>query len=186
MDFAYRHTTAVLNDALHLSADPYTKDAGAKPSATAGGTASNIGAGGDATVSANAIQLAIQSRLNFQFRGGGGTTGGGAASKDTLLHMALERNKVALPRVPPSEWGTRLPNERFVLSGVGWGLQNVLARPGDYESSDEEDEVMGDAMDGVEGGGLQDVEDVGGDGVEGGTMEDMFGDDVEDTEMAEQ
>ncbi|EAQ92646.1 hypothetical protein CHGG_00881 [Chaetomium globosum CBS 148.51] len=32
LDFAYRHTSAVLSDALHLAADPYTSHAGARPS----------------------------------------------------------------------------------------------------------------------------------------------------------
>lgn len=120
-------------------------------------------------------------------------------SKDWMMELARERNKVALPKVLPSEWGTRLPGERFVLSGVGWGLKDVWAgQEGMEESSGEEeadeDEMMADgagggadgqgrgadAMEGVE------AEDIGGDGVEGGTMEDVFGDEgLEDEEMAE-
>ncbi|EON98314.1 putative transcription initiation factor tfiid subunit 9 protein [Phaeoacremonium minimum UCRPA7] len=189
LDFAYRHTSSVLSDALHLSADPYTSHAGSRPSATAGGTASVPASGGDATVSANAIQLAIQARLAYQFRGGGGATGGGGASKDYLQKVADERNRIALPRVAPSEWGVRLPSERFVLSGAGWGLRDVWAGQED-DSDDEEgdgDVAMEDAMEGIEGGDKQpDAEDVGGDGVEGGTMEDMFGEEMEDEVMAEE
>ncbi|EEY21125.1 conserved hypothetical protein [Verticillium alfalfae VaMs.102] len=42
LDFAYRHTSSILNDALHLSADPYTTHAGSKPSASAGAGAASI------------------------------------------------------------------------------------------------------------------------------------------------
>jgi transcription initiation factor TFIID subunit 9B len=100
------------------------------------------------------------------------------------MELARERNKGALPRVMPSEWGVRLPGERFVLSGVSWGLRDVWAgQEGMEDSSEEEgdgDEMM---LDGPGQGGA--AEDVGGDGVEGGTMEDMFGEGMEDEEMAE-
>lgn len=195
LDFAYRHTSSILSDALHLSADPYTSHAGARPSAASGAAPVNVG---DATVSSNAVQLAIASRLGFQFRGGGGAGigggGGGGASKDWLMELARERNKVALPRVMPSEWGVRLPGERFVLSGVSWGLKDVWAgQEGAEESSEEEDdeEMMLDGPGNGEGRGADamevETEDVGGDGVEGGTMGDIFGDEgmEEDEEMAE-
>ena len=180
LDFAYRHTSAVLSDALHLSADPYTSHAGARPSAASGAAPVNVG---DASVSANAVQLAIISRLGFQFRGGGGGGGGGGVSKEWMLEMARERNKVALPRVAPAEWGVRLPSERFVLNGLSWGLRDVWAGQREDESEEEEEDEAtagGEAMEGVE------TEDVGGDGVEGGTMGDVFGDDgLEDEEMVE-
>jgi transcription initiation factor TFIID subunit 9B len=183
MDFAYRHTSSVLSDALHLSADPYTSHAGAKPSATSGAAPVNVG---DAVVSANAVQLAVATRLHYQFR-----AGGGGASKEWMMDLARERNKVALPRVSANDWGVRLPNERFVLSGVSWGLRDVWAAMADEEGSDEEEEEENadEAMEDVQMGGTETKEeDVGGDGVEGGTMGDVFGDDVpdEDQEMAEE
>lgn len=187
LDFAYRHTAAVLSDALHLAGDPYTTHAGAKPSAAQNATAS-APSGGDASVSASAIQVAIASRLAFQFRGGGST------SKEFLLETARERNKSALPRILPHEWGVRLPSERFVLSGNAWGLTETLG-PGeagidddDDEDSEDADAEMRDAMDGVETQGGADAqidEEVGGEPVEGGTVDDVFGDDV-DEEMAEE
>ena len=220
LDFAYRHTSSVLSDALHLAADPYTSHAGARPSAASGAAPVNVG---DAAVSANAVQLAIASRLGYQFRGGGGGGGGpsgstttttttsgggggggagaGGVSKDWMMELARERNRVALPSVPPQEWGVRLPNERFVLGGVSWGLKDPWTAMGDGDSSSEgEDDgdggAEGDAMEGVEtsagagaGAGAgegEDEEDGGGEGVEGGTMADVFGDDLEDEEMAEQ
>ncbi|CAK7565889.1 MAG: Transcription initiation factor TFIID subunit 9 [Sporothrix epigloea] len=204
LDFAYRHTSSVLSDAIHLSADPYTSHAGSKPSASSG-AAAMAPAGTDASVSANAVQLAIASRLAFQFRGGaGGASAGGGASKEWLLELARERNKVALPRVGAIEWGARLPSERFVLSGVSWGLRDAWA-PGaaaaehDDDYGDDELETMESAMLGknkaLAAGGIDDgdvamtdgaaAEDVGGDGVEGGTIDDVFADDdmMEDEEM---
>lgn len=173
LDFAYRHTSSVLSDALHLSGDPYVTQAGSKPSANAGAISAPAG---DAAVTANAVKLAIASRLNFQYRGG---NAGGGISKDYMQELARERNKVALPKIVPSEWGVRLPSERFVLSGTSWGLKDMW----DEADEDEEDEDQGgDAMEGIEG---PEPEDIGGDGVEGGTVEDMFGEDV-DEEMAEE
>lgn len=169
LDFAYRHTASVLADSLYLGADPYTTHAGSKPSASAGATASVPGTGGDATVSANAVRLAIGSRLSYQFHGGGGV-GNGGISKDAMANMAAERNKIALPRVPPNEWGIRLPSERFVMTGMGWGIKEVLSRAEDDSEDDDDDQEMVDAME------VQpNDEDVGGDGVEGGTLEDVFG-----------
>ncbi|PMD12223.1 hypothetical protein NA56DRAFT_741651 [Hyaloscypha hepaticicola] len=43
-------------------------------------------------------------------------------SKEFLLGMAQQRNNVTLPRVLRNEWGVWLPSERFVLTGVPWGL----------------------------------------------------------------
>ena len=178
MDFAYRHTSSVLNDALHLSGDPYVTQAGSKPSASAGASAV---APGDATVSANAVKLAIGARLSYQFRGG---SGGGGISKDYMQELARERNKVSLPRIVPNEWGARLPSERFVLSGTSWGLKDMWDEAEDSASMEEEEEEgrqqPNDAMEGVEGPGPEE----GGDPVEGGTVEDIFGDDA-DAEMDE-
>ena len=153
---------------------------------------------GDATITSNAVTLAIASRLNFQFRGGSG----GGTSKDWMMEMAREKNKVALPKVSANEWGVRLPSERFVLNGVSWGLKGDgwiaggdEMTSGDEDDSDEDmEDAMGinnkkgengDAMEGIE------KEDIGGDGVEGGTVDDLFGEDgdgddneeMEDVEM---
>jgi transcription initiation factor TFIID subunit 9B len=179
LDFAYRHTSSVLGDALHLSGDPYVTQAGSKPSASSGATAAAVG---DASVSANAVKLAIGARLSYQFRGG---SGGGGISKEYMQELARERNKVALPKLVANEWGVRLPSERFVLSGTSWGLKDMWDEADMNEDDDEDEEPSapgGDAMEGIEG---PDPEDVGGDGVEGGTVDDVFGEDV-DEEMAEE
>ncbi|KAI9171732.1 transcription initiation factor tfiid subunit [Paramyrothecium foliicola] len=177
LDFAYRHTSSILNDALHLSGDPYVTQAGSKPSASSGATAAAVG---DASVSANAVKLAIGARLSYQFRGG---SGGGGISKEYMQELARERNKVALPKLVPNEWGVRLPSERFVLSGTSWGLKDMWDEADDDDDEDDEPDAQGgDAMEGIEG---PEPEDVGGDGIEGGTVDDVFGDDV-DEEMAEE
>lgn len=178
LDFAYRHTSSILNDALHLAGDPHVTQAGSKPAASSGAIAT---APGEAAIPANAVKLAISARLSYQFRGG---SSGGGIRKDYMQELARERNKVALPKIVPNEWGVRLPSERFVLSGTSWGLKDMWeGDPGDDIDDDDEDgqQQGGDAMEGIQG---PEPEDVGGDGVEGETVEDVFGDDV-DEEMAE-
>ncbi|PHH74308.1 hypothetical protein CDD80_3178 [Ophiocordyceps camponoti-rufipedis] len=171
LDFAYRHASSVLSDALHLAGDPHVTQAGGKPSASAGGI---LTAPGEAPITANAIKLAISARLSYQFRGG---SAGGGIDKEHMQELARERNKVALPRIVPNEWGVRLPNERFVLSGTSWGLKDMWEGDGpDDDDDDDDDQPVGDAMEGVQG---PDPEDIGGDGVEGGTVEDVFGEDVD-------
>ncbi|KAI1455772.1 TFIID-31kDa-domain-containing protein [Annulohypoxylon moriforme] len=177
LDFAYRHASSVLSDAIHLSTDPYTSHAGSKPSGSSGAAPSAPGVT-DAVVSTNAINLAIASRQSFQFRGGaGGAAGGGGASKDWLQELARERNKVALPRVLANEWGVRLPNERFVLSGQGWGLKDHWEGEGD----DSDDEDMDD-----DGMGKKDGNAAGAGGAqegEGGGLEELLGDEMGDDDM---
>ncbi|KAK9425491.1 putative Transcription initiation factor IID, 31kD subunit-domain-containing protein [Seiridium unicorne] len=182
LDFAYRHTSSILSDALHLASDPYTTQAGAKPSA-ASGVAPSAPSNIDASVSANAINIAIASRQAYQFRGGSGAggAGGGGASKDWLLELAKERNKVQLPRVMAHEWGVRLPNERFVLSGMGWGLRDTWAE-GSSDDDDDDEEQMEDVMEGVE---LVKKESDTKDGGETGGLDELLGDDMEGDEDME-
>jgi len=85
-------------------------------------------------------------------------------SKEFLHETAQARNKVALPRVLANEWGVRLPSERFVLTGVPWGLRG--------EWVEEEEEVdLGIEMEGVETQNQDQIAEEDG----GGTMEDIFG-----------
>lgn len=158
LDFAYRHSSSILSDALHLSSDAYVSQQTRARDAPAGGFRD-----ADGQVSVNAVQLAIASRLQYQFSGGGGL------SKEFLLETAQARNKVALPRVLQNEWGVRLPSERFVLTGVPWGLKE------EWETEDEES--IAEAMEGVEGvEGVEATEDQGNEELEGeGTMDDIFG-----------
>ncbi|TAQ83550.1 hypothetical protein B7494_g8131 [Chlorociboria aeruginascens] len=158
LDFAYRHSSSILSDSLQLSSDAYLSQQTRARDAPPGGGYRDS----DGQVSANAVQLAIQSRLQYQFSGGNG----GGLSKEFLHETAQVRNKVALPRVLQNEWGIRLPSERFVLTGVPWGLKSQ------WEVADDDD----DGMEGIETAEELGVEG----GEEGGTMDDLFGNDVDE------
>lgn len=166
LDFAYRHSSSILSDALHLSSDAYVSQQNRARDAPAGGFRE-----ADGQVSANAVQLAISSRLQYQF------TASNGLSKEFLLETAQARNKVALPRVLQNEWGVRLPSERFVLTGVPWGLKE------EWETEDKEGDA--DGMEGMEGmEGVETAEDQGNEELEGeGTMDDIFGTTEEDQDM---
>ena len=159
LDFAYRHSSSILSDALHNGSDAFVSQQTRAKDAPPGGGFRDA----DGQVSANAVQIAIQSRLQYQFGGSGG-----GLSKEFLLETAQQRNKVALPRVLQNEWGVRLPSERFVLTGVPWGLK------GEWVEIDEN----ANAADGMEGVEMAEEQGVEG-GEEGGTMEDLFGGDAD-------
>lgn len=178
LDFAYRHTSALLSDALHLSSDAYISQQNRAKDPPAAGSAGAGMRDADGQVGMSAVNLAIMSRLQYQLGGGGG-----GMSKEFLLEMAAERNKIRLPAVGQTEWGVRLPSEKFVLTGAPWGLKEVWEK-GDDDDEDEE----GGGLDGMGDVKMEDKTEEDGPGfgedVEGGTFEDMFG--VEgDEEMAE-
>jgi transcription initiation factor TFIID subunit 9B len=75
--------------------------------------------------------------------------------------MAQQRNKAPLPRVLRNEWGVRLPSERFVLTGLPWGLKSEWG-------VDEKEAIKGDGMEGVE------MEGRGGGGAPGGGHDGRF------------
>lgn len=163
LDFAYRHSSSILSDALHLSSDAYMSQQVRGRDAPPGGFRD-----ADGQVSVNAVQLAIHSRLQYQFGGGNG----GGLSKEFLLETAQARNKVALPRVLQNEWGVRLPSERFVLTGVPWGLQE------EWKGEEEDSPEAMEGLQATEEQGTEETEDI----EEGGTVDDIFGGDV-DQEM---
>lgn len=156
LDFAYRHSSSILSDALHLSSDAYVSQQTRARDVPPGGAFREA----DGQVSANAVMLAIQSRLQYQFSGGNAS---GGLSKEFLMENAQARNKVALPRVLQNEWGVRLPSERFVLTGVPWGLK------GEWVVDQEIEEA--DGMEGLEMA-ERTVEEAE---AEEGDMEDLFG-----------
>ncbi|KAJ8066056.1 hypothetical protein OCU04_005148 [Sclerotinia nivalis] len=159
LDFAYRHSSSILSDALHLSSDAYVSQQTRARDAPPGGGFRDA----DGQVSANAVQLAIQSRLQYQF----GAGNGGGLSKEFLLETAQARNKIALPRVLQNEWGVRLPAERFVLTGVPWGLKDEWV-----EDDEEEEEPIGESMEGIL---ATEEENLEGDEEGAGDMNDLFG-----------
>ncbi|KAI0994418.1 hypothetical protein K3495_g13764 [Podosphaera aphanis] len=163
LDFAYRHSSSILSDALHLSSDAYLSQQTRSRDAPPGGFQRE-----DGQVSPNAVLLAIQSRLQYQFGGG---NGGSGLSKEFLMEIAQVRNRVALPRVLQNEWGIRLPSERFVLTGVPWGLRGEWKLEDEPEETGLAAEIAEDKMEGI----VETKEE--GDEVneDGGTMEDLFG-----------
>jgi transcription initiation factor TFIID subunit 9B len=184
LDFAYRYTANVLQDAVHLATEGYA--------AATDGTAGAKGSAEVGSVSLPALRLSIASRLHFQFQAG--------LPKEFLMDVASERNRIALPGVSrgfdPAAGaangaagaanqsvmmgGMRLPPERFCLTGKAWDMKD------EWDSEGEEEE-MPDVMQqpgagrGVGGDGADDNE--GGDEDDNdGKMEDIFG---EDTTMGE-
>ncbi|KAF2233854.1 TFIID-31kDa-domain-containing protein [Viridothelium virens] len=111
LDFAYRYTSGVLSDAMHISAEAAPTGPG-NPRGGAGGVG---GAGStEGGVTLDAVRQAIASRLNHQFNA--------TLPKEFQLDLAAERNRVALPK-PEKEFGLRLPPERYCLTGVGWQMK---------------------------------------------------------------
>ncbi|KAF7717185.1 Uncharacterized protein PECH_004038 [Penicillium ucsense] len=192
LDFAYRYTSNVLQDAVHLATEGY---AAAVPDTT--GTSKGAPSAETNGVSLPALRLAIASRLHYQFQTG--------LPKEFLMDVASERNRIALPGVsrgfdpaasvngnaPAANAnqsimmaGMRLPPERFCLTGTGWTMKDEW----DSEGEEQEEEGLPDAPQQQAKGseaaktGEGDEED-GGDEDEGdGKMEDIFG---EDTAMGE-
>ena len=125
MDFAYRYTSGVLQDALLFS------DA-------INGTANTGSQNPPAQISNDDLRMSIASRVNHQFNT--------ALPKEFLLDIAQERNRVALPTVGP-EYGVRLPPEKYCLTGVNWDLR-AGGDDWDDDEEDDEDESMGMASQG--------------------------------------
>ena len=188
MDFAYRYTSSVLSDAVHVQAEGYdnvassasndANNARGRGRGGGGAGAAGRGAGGtgasaaeEGDVSLSALRMAIASRTSYQFQG--------SLPKEFLKGLAEERNRIGLG-VGLRESGTvvggvRLPSEKYCLTGVGWGLKD------EWDSEGEEKvELEGggdvDMMGQVEGGGEED--DAGEDGM--GAMEDVFGEEAAD------
>ncbi|KAL1851492.1 Transcription initiation factor TFIID subunit 9 [Paecilomyces lecythidis] len=180
LDFAYRYTSSVLQDAVHLATEGY---AGAITAPGESGSGSAARAGAEIqTVSLPALRLSIASRLHYQFQPG--------LPKEFLMDVAAERNRIALPGAQRGYdtnaaanrqnayssvmmGGMRLPPERFCLSGAGWNLKDSWESEGEEEVEEPSDAQNAEAKEEEEGEG----EDEG-----DGKMEDIFG---EDTAMGE-
>lgn len=182
LDFAYRYTANVLQDAVHLATEGYA--------AATDGAAGTKGTAEVNSVSLPALRLSIASRLHFQFQTG--------LPKEFLMDVASERNRIALPGVSRggfdpaagapngavaanqsiSMGGMRLPPERFCLTGLGWDMKD------EWDSEGEEDvpDAPQTTGNGVGGDGAGDREDGGDEDEDDGKMEDIFG---EDTTMGE-
>lgn len=180
LDFAYRYTSATLQDAVYLSMEGY---AGASSGAP-GESNVSTGRGGVElnTVTLNSLRLSIASRLQHQFQPG--------LPKEFLIDIASERNRYALPGVARggetinksafsniSMGGMRLPPEKFCLTGMGWNLKD------EWESEGEEDVVVEENEPTVRADIARTEEDMDAEDEGDGRMEDVFG---EDTAMKEE
>jgi transcription initiation factor TFIID subunit 9B len=153
MDFAYRYTSGVLQDALLFS------DA-------INGTANTGGQNPPSSINNDDLRMSIASRVNHQFNT--------SLPKEFLLDIAQERNRVALPTVGP-EFGVRLPPEKYCLTGVNWDLKSGGEEWMDVED-DEEDEMgmgMGMGMGPIMGGNMDTRTEDSDDRMQG--VEDLFG-----------
>lgn len=118
------------------------------------------------------LRLSVASRTHYQFTP--------RLPKEFYQELAAEKNRVALPAVG-KDWGTRLPPERYCLTGVGWALR---------EEWDSDGETLGEGEGEQVGGGADVAMDTGDGGEEGDErMEDFFGEDArggEDKDMEDQ
>lgn len=154
MDFAYRYTSAVLQDALHLTTEPYGSSG---PIGGRGNTANND----QNSISLNALRLSIASRTHYQFSPN--------LPKEFYQELATERNRIALP-VVGKESGLMLPPERYCLTGVGWGLKEEWdseAEVDEEDSHEAQDTATGERADGDS------------DQEEDEKMEDFFGEELD-------
>lgn len=160
MDFAYRYTSSILQDTLHLTSEGY-----GIPGHTSGAGRGTGGHNDMSSVTLSSLRLSIASRTHYQFNP--------SLPKEFYHEIAQERNRVALPLVS-KDWGLRLPPEQYCLTGVGWGLKEEWDSEGEEAEQDDKDQMMLDSA----------IEDEGeGNGGEDGNerMEDLFGEEVEST-----
>lgn len=164
LDFAYRYTSSALSDSLRLSQEGYAA-AATDGKATKGKNAGNDAAEG---VTVTSLRQAIASRQGHTFAG--------HLPKEFMLEQAAERNRAVLPRIEQRGYGVQLPEEKYCLTGTGWGFKE------EWESDDDEEEEEETAVPEANGhpapaeedhemGGVDNEEDDEGEG----RMEDVFG-----------
>ena len=150
IDFAYRYTRSVLADAASLDAEGYGPETRGRGNKEEG-------------VSMTSLRLAIASRQAAQIQS--------RVGRADLTEMSAETNRVGLPRVE-REFGVRLPDERFVLTGTGFGL------PEEWIEDEETNENLN-----VQAGEPQDQLMLDQDDEEGGV--DLADEDMEEDEFEE-
>lgn len=138
MDFAYRYTSEVLQDAMVYNdyAHPNQSNAGNIGGGPLGGSSNNNtsnnttsqstnnnntsnntdgvdngGSSNNQMITNEDIRLAIAARTSYQFKP--------IPPKKMLMELAAERNEKPLPAVMPM-WGLRLPPEKYCLTAKDW------------------------------------------------------------------
>ncbi|KIX02940.1 uncharacterized protein Z518_06490 [Rhinocladiella mackenziei CBS 650.93] len=169
MDFAYRYTSSVLSDALHIQNEAYDQADGGTQ--TKGRGKQNQSKSEEGDVSLAALRMAIGSRMGYQFQS--------SLPKEFLKGLADERNRISIisqsrdgEKSGPMVGGVRLPHEKYCLTGLSWGLKD------EWDSEGEESVAEVEPEDRPEPEDLMQMDEKGEDDEEGlGTMEDVFGPD---------
>ena len=178
MDFAYRYTSSVLGDALHMQNEGYDQ-ADSNTTSKAGRAKNAAAKAEEGDISIQALRMAAGSRISHQF------SGPSALPKEFLKQLADDRNRISLNTQAKDGdrgsgvtiGGIKLPHERYCLTGVGWGLKDEWDSEGEESVGSEQD---GDgAAPGPQGDDTQmdDMEEGADEDEDLGTMEDVFGDD---------
>lgn len=179
MDFAYRYTSNVLSDAVHIQAEGYDHAEGAAATSKGRGAKNQNKGSEEGDISLQSLRFSIGSRLGYQFSG--------SLPKEFLKQLADERNRISLAahmregdRSGAMVGGIKLPHERFCLTGTAWGLKDEWESEGE-ESIDENGingnkTANGDHMQ-LDGTTDQTEAEDGADEEGVGNMEDIFGND---------
>ncbi|KAL6242488.1 Transcription initiation factor TFIID subunit 9 [Rhinocladiella similis] len=170
MDFAYRYTSSVLSDALHIQNEAYDQ-ADTSTQSKGRGAKHNQHKLEEGDVSLAALRMSIGSRMGYQFQG--------SLPKEFLKNLADERNRISLNAQSRDGdksglmiGGVRLPHEKYCLTGVGWGLKDEWDSEGEESVEEGEPEEKPEPEDAMQ---MDDKIDEDEEGL--GTMEDVFGDD---------
>ena len=175
MDFAYRYTSSILNDALHIQNEGYDQaESTAQTKGGRGAAAKNAAQKADeGDVSMAALRISIASRMSHQFQGHANLP------KEFLKQLADERNRISLNAQAKDEkggagmmiGGIKLPHERYCLTGAGWGLKEEWDSEGEESVDAEGNPTLGADGDDIQMDELGEGEDEEG----AGTVEDLFG-----------
>ncbi|QIW97045.1 hypothetical protein AMS68_002563 [Peltaster fructicola] len=169
LDFAYRYTSSILLDAQRLSSEGY----GGQPAEKKrGGAGANTDDSSGITVTS--LRQAISSRQGSCFEN--------AAPKEFMFSQAAERNRISLPKVERG-YGVQLPEEKYCLTGVGWGLKEEWdedpeedAPTTNGDGAPQHDQSHDQRMGGMDGADEDEQEDDEG----AGKLEDVFGEEAGD------
>jgi transcription initiation factor TFIID subunit 9B len=171
MDFAYRYTSSVLSDALHIQNEAYDQ-ADSNAQSKGRGSKQNQKQQEEGDISMAALRMSIGSKVGNQFQG--------SLPKEFLKNLADERNRISLntqardaDRGGLMIGGIRLPHEKYCLTGLGWGLKD------EWESEGEEsvEEMQQDRPEPEDLMHMDGEDDANGDEEGMGDLEDVFGPD---------
>ncbi|GAB1194796.1 hypothetical protein APSETT444_004047 [Aspergillus pseudonomiae] len=151
LDFAYRYTSGVLQDAVHLATEGYAGAVGEQAGSSRGPPETGLPKEFLMDVAAERNRVALPGATRGYDQGQAKP----AANQSVLMG------------------GMRLPPERFCLTGVGWNMKDEWESEGEEEVEEEEEPKESNHA----GAGGEEEGD-GGEEDEDGKMEDIFGEDA--------